>query len=1177
MAKYNSFIIQSIKKTRRTVTAFLLLCFFCAFFGTPVSFHISEAAGAEVSGDDENIVRVGYFENEIFQEGAKEGAVRNGYAYDYYGKISEYTGWKYEYVYGSFADTYQMLLDGEVDMLAGLAKTEEREGIIGYPELPMGNETYNMVKHASDDSVTTSYKTLGGKRIGVLDSAMVGVVNRFLEENAITAKVVKYPDYERMFQEFDDKKVDVMAVESDGTQNRPDAELLYAFGTSDYYLCVSIKRPDLLEELNQAQTELMTEEPNYINSLRIKYFSESITSRSLTETEKDWLESNDVLRVGYLRHYLPYCDEGSDGQVTGLVRELVPGIIKSLDIGKKDISYICYENYDDMIADVHAGEVDVVFPVGGGQYFSEESGIYQSNTVVSSTTELIYKGDYDEQKLTSFAVNKNNRMQYYYVKKHFENAKFTYFSSIDKCLEAVMDGTVQSTTLNGVRANDILKNRKYRELSMKQLSINDDRCFGVRIGEEGLLKLLNRGINLVGADQIQSMAYRYVDGLYDYTFWDLVIENIWIVTLIVVAIAALVIVLSVRGLAASRKRMEEKEAAERELREKNTELALAVQEAQTANRAKTYFLSAMSHDIRTPMNSILSMNEMVLRECEDENILVYANHIRSSGNTLLGLISDILDFSKMEAGKFDIIPVDYEISSVLNDLVNMAQTRAEEKGLELELHIDSGIPNYLRGDETRVKQAVTNLLTNAVKYTKQGMIKLSVGFEKLDDEEDMILLNVCVKDTGVGIQKKDIETMFDAFERVDDDYNRNIEGTGLGLTITQRLLSLMGSKLYVDSEFGKGSEFSFSVKQQVNGWEEVGDYETAFLRSMAERKRYHEKFTAPDGYILVVDDVPANLVVFKNLLKRTKLNIDTANSADEGILYATRNKYDIIIFDHMMPYKDGIEALQELRAIEDNPNRDTPIICLTANAITGMRDTYIEAGFDDYLTKPIDPESLEDTIIRYLPDEKVFPAEDRPDEEEEESLPAFLYEIPELDVSAGLDHCGYTEAYLDAVRAYVETIGMNTEEIERYRADDDLANLTVRVHGMKSTARVIGALGLSAFAERLEDAGRSGDADTMEAEIDRFVEEYVTLGEKLMPIVNLQQVDDAELPEMSAEDLEQIYTLLKKHLENADYDEIDTLGEKLSGHRVPDDEKERVSQIVEAISTLEYDDIEGLL
>ena len=631
------------------------------------------------------------------------------------------------------------------------------------------------------------------------------------------------------------------------------------------------------------------------------------------------------------------------------------------------------------------------------------------------------------------------------------------------------------------------------------------------------------------------------------------------------------------GLPASKRIKQEKEAAGRVLEEKNKELATAVYEAQSANRAKTYFLSAMSHDIRTPMNSILSMNEMVLRECEDENILVYAGHIRSSGNTLLGLISDILDFSKMEAGKFDIIPVDYEISSVLNDIVNMAQTRAEEKGLALELHIDSGIPNYLRGDETRVKQAVTNLLTNAVKYTKQGVITLSVGFEKVDDEDDEILLNVSVKDTGVGIHSDDLVTLFDAFERVDDDYNRNIEGTGLGLTITQRLLNLMGSELHVKSEFDKGSEFSFSVKQKVTGWDAVGDYETAFIRSMAERKRYHEKFTSPDGYILVVDDTPANLVVINSLLKRTKLNIDTANSADEGILYATKHKYDIIIFDHMMPYKDGIEALKELRALEDNPNRDTPVICLTANAITGMRETYLAAGFDDYLTKPIDPESLEDAIIRYLPDEKVLPAEDRPEEDEEETIPEFLYEIPELDVSAGLDHCGYTEAYLDAIRAYIETIKMNADEIEKYRASHDTENLTVRVHGMKSTARVIGALGLSSFAERLENAGRSGDTDTLESEIDRFLEEYISLGEKLMPIASVHSEETDDLQELGKEELENLYSLLKKHLENADYDEIDSLGEKLSSHRVPEDEKDRVNRILDAISTLEYDDLESIL
>ncbi len=1148
-----------------------MLCFFCA------QIIVTNHASGQLKKAGDKTVRIGYFENEIFQEGAEEGSVRKGYAYDYYRKLSEYTGWGYEYVYGSFSDLYQMLLDGKVDMMAGLAKTAEREGIVGYPELAMGNETYNLVKHASDTSITTSYKTLAGKKVGVLDSAMVGVLTRFLSENNISAKVSKYPDFQSLYKAFDDKKIDVMVAESDGTQQRPDAELLYAFGTSDYYLCVSVHRPDLLEELNEAQARLMTEEPNYINSLRIKYYAESISSRSLSSTEKEWLEEHDSLRIGYLRHYLPYSDSESDGEATGLVSEIVPEIIKQLEVPDLKISYVGYENYDDMIADVQEGEVDAVFPVGGGLYFSEENGIYQSNAVVSSTTELIYKDEYDDEKLASVAVNENNRMQYYYVKTTFPDAQIEYYQTTEECLEAVKKGEVGCTTLNGIRANDILKNRKYRELSMKQLSINDDRSFGVQIGEEGLLMLLNRGINLVGVDQTQSMAYRYVDGLYTYTFFDMLYDNIWIVTLVAVAIAALVIFSLARAFSASKRRMMEKEEAGRELEEKNKELAAAVSAAESANRAKSYFLSTMSHDIRTPMNSILSMNEMVLRECDNEDILMYSGHIRSSGNTLLGLINDILDFSKMEAGKLDITPVDYEISSVLNDLVNMVQTKTEEKGLTLALHIDSGIPNYLYGDEIRIKQAVTNLLTNAVKYTKEGMITFSVGYEKVPEEEDEVLLNVRVKDTGVGIQAEEVGKLFEAFERIDDEYNRNIEGTGLGLTITQRLLNLMGSSLHVESEPGKGSEFSFTVRQKVTKWDEVGDYETAFRRSVADRKRYREKFTAPDGYILVVDDTPANLVVIKNLLKRTKLKIDTADSADECIRLAMQNKYDIIILDHMMPYKDGIEALRELRAIDDNPNLDTPILCLTANAISGMRDTYIAAGFDDYLTKPIDPESLEEAIIRYLPDEKVLPA-DETEEEEDIEVPAFLYEIGELDVPAGLDHCGNAESYVDAIHAYLETIRMNIDEIRKFREAGDIVNLTVRVHGMKSTARVIGALSLSAFAERLEEAGNKGDTETIDAEIDRFVEDYRSLGDKLKRIEEEAPEETPEdLSEISGEELEKLYSQLKRHLDKADYDEIDLIGEKLTTVRVPESEKERVEQIKEAISLLEYEQIEEVL
>ncbi len=291
---------------------------------------------------DEKKVRVGYFENEIFQEGAGEGLVKTGYAYEYYLKLSEYTGWEYEYVYGGFSDLYQMLLDGDIDFLAGLARTEERESIIGYPNMPMGSETYNLVKHSDDESITISYPTLEGKRIGVLDSAMVGVLERFLEEHSLTADVVKYPDHQSMLSDFDDKKIDVLVAESDGTSGRENAELLYAFGSSDYYLCVSAKRPDLLEELH----------------------------------------------VGYLNNYLPYSDTDVEGQVTGLISDLIPKMLTELGIDHMRVTYTGYDNYDAMIRAMSDGFIDVVFPVGGGLYYSEQNGIYFSKPVAPEEFEV---------------------------------------------------------------------------------------------------------------------------------------------------------------------------------------------------------------------------------------------------------------------------------------------------------------------------------------------------------------------------------------------------------------------------------------------------------------------------------------------------------------------------------------------------------------------------------------------------------------------------------------------------------------------------------------------------------------------------------------------------------------------------------------------------------------------
>ena len=539
-----------------------LLC--TAFAPAPVPAFAENGSGT---------VRVGYYENEVFQEGAREGAVKTGYAYEYYRKLSEYTGWKYEYVYGGFGELYQMLLDGEIDLLAGLAWREERAALIGYPEAVMGNESYYLIKHDTDEDVTADPATLNGRRIGVLDSAMVGVLNQYLEDRHVTAEVTAYPDYTQLFEAFDSRAVDVLAAESDGAHGRNHAEVLTAFGASEYYLCVSIRRPDLLAELNSAQTLLAAEEPNYLNSLSARYYPVSVTARAFSKAERDWMKSHSALRVGYLENYLPYSGTDADGKATGIIREMIPDMLNALGIPDISVTFSGYGSYDELIAAMGAGAIDAAFPVGGGLYYSEENGIYQSTAVVSSPTAVVYRGEFTPATTERFAVNENNRMQYYYVRTNYPDAEIVFFPSIEECLAAVLSGKAGCTTLNGLRANEILKNRRYEDLSIRQSGDNDDRCFGVEIGNEGLLKLLNRGISILGGEYMRNLAYRYTEGLYSYGFRDVLLDNMALFGSAALGIAALIILFLVRDTKRSKREIENQETARKKLEKANAELA----------------------------------------------------------------------------------------------------------------------------------------------------------------------------------------------------------------------------------------------------------------------------------------------------------------------------------------------------------------------------------------------------------------------------------------------------------------------------------------------------------------------------------------------------------------------------------------------------------------------------
>ena len=617
------------------------------------------------------------------------------------------------------------------------------------------------------------------------------------------------------------------------------------------------------------------------------------------------------------------------------------------------------------------------------------------------------------------------------------------------------------------------------------------------------------------------------------------------------------------------------------------ELRKAKAEAEEASRAKGDFLANMSHEIRTPINSVLGMNEMILRESTEDNILTYAESVRSSGHMLLGLINDILDFSKIEAGKIDIIPVEYDLSVVLYDLVNVIRSRADDKGLVINLDFDTSTPRQLFGDEVRIKQVITNILTNAVKYTEKGSVTFSVGYERADD--DKIRLNVSVADTGIGIRPEDMDKLFSKFDRIEEKKNRNIEGTGLGMSITENLLELMGTELKVESTYGVGSVFSFSLLQGVCGEEELGDYVESF-RSNARRDNNNQSFIAPSARVLVVDDNPMNLAVFNSLVKKTRILPDNAESGDDALALMEQKKYDLIFLDHMMPEKDGVETLHELKAQADNPNLMTPVICLTANAISGARNEYLQAGFDDYLTKPINPTQLEKMIRRLLPDDKIsiVTGEERSDADNVGAkdglgVPDRLECLAEtsIDVKTGIHNSGSAEDYMSLLRIFYESIDEKSEELNRFFDKEDYENYTIKVHALKSSARIIGALSLGEEAQALEDAGKSMDTGYIAMHHEGFIKAYESLKEPLSGVFEV--ADDhvgpgiPDKPQADDELMSTVYEELDNAADSMDYDALLEIFKEMEGYHVPADKEELWQKLKDAAQDYDYEGVRELL
>ena len=605
------------------------------------------------------------------------------------------------------------------------------------------------------------------------------------------------------------------------------------------------------------------------------------------------------------------------------------------------------------------------------------------------------------------------------------------------------------------------------------------------------------------------------------------------------------------------------------------EIKQAKEEAERANTVKTRFLANISHEIRTPINTIMGMNEMILREDATGvpkpyflSMMNYAFDIRNASEALLSLINDLLDMSKIESGKMNVVQQEYDTEEMLRSVVSMIRIRSTEKELTFDVVIDEILPRRLYGDEGKVKQIVLNLLTNAVKYTERGGFILSVSMvERVDDR---CTVRFSVKDTGIGVRKEDMDKLFAAYERLDEQKNSGIQGTGLGLDISRRFAELMGGSLVCESEYGKGSEFILTLSQKIVDPKAIGVFRERD-ESVGDGP-YVPQFVAPDADVLVVDDNPMNLNVIKGLLKATQVYVSTASSGEECLDKLKDTRFDVVLLDHMMPGMDGVETLAHIR--KDYP--DIPVYALTANTAVG-EEFYVEKGFDGYLSKPIDTKTLEQTIMKHLPEEMMEQPTAAAVEEELKEIPenlTWIYETEGVSVPAGIKNSGGISNFLYSLELFSDTIDDNAGVIRNAYDSGDLRMYTIKVHALKSSAKFIGALELSRLAEMLEDAGNREDIAVIDDNTPKLLADYEAFRDKL---AGIHGGTDEEKEPMPQEELADAYLALSDVIPMMDYDSAEFILTQMQEYALPREDENKVRELVKKLRMLDWDGMEVLL
>ena len=870
-------------------------------------------------------------------------APKSGYSYEYLQKLASYTGWKYEYVYGEWDELFEKLKDGEIDLMAGVAYSEDRVDQIGYPDSEMLNETFYIYKDTDDSSMQCGdIASYSGKKIGTLkgDQRMTAALEQWKARHRADIEIEYYSDLTECARVFNEQQIDGVVSADNVVSSYSGITPVEKIGKQLFYLCTAKEREDLLSELNMAMSIMNEQDAVEVDELRNKYYTETTVSVFLSQQEQQWMKEHAQITVGYLADYLPYCDKAEDGSATGLVSDIVPDLFDALS-GDYDpeIIYRCFDDQQEMLDCLKNGEVDFVMPVSDGKWYAEQEEFVQSSAVVAFPIALVYREPYDNEVTSRIAVNQNNLRQYWYTLANYPDAEIVMYDGIEACIDAVNSGEADSTLLSALRVSQLLNGEK--KLNIITLSDSEKLCFGVAAGNKALLQILNHGLSILGESYGLNHTYRYLDTVVTYTLTDVIQDHVWLFIGLLTVLLILIVTYFIH------REQEQKKAAQHELKQKEL-LEKALCAAKQASVAKKVFLQNMSHDIRTPMNAVLGFTNLAIQAGGDtEKTQDYLSKIKISGNHLLGIVNEVLEISRIESGQTKLDESVWSIADIVRETDIIIRDQALAKKQEFSIDIWQVQDMYIYCDKLRVKEILVNLLGNAVKYTQTGgSISLRI-IQKPCEKENFGNYEIHVKDNGCGMSEEFRQKIFEPFERQANSTISGIQGTGLGMTIIKGFVDAMGGTIDIKSEENKGTEIIVRLCQRIAEAPEKSEEQKTISCS--------PEFFAGKR-VLLVEDNSMNREIATAILEEAGFKVDTAENgaiAVEKVTYYPEGFYDVILIDIQMPVMDGYTATRKIRSLENKAIAKIPIIAVSANAFDEDRQTSLEAGMNGHLAKPI--------------------------------------------------------------------------------------------------------------------------------------------------------------------------------------------------------------------------------